>query len=184
MDRTVAEGFEVLAAIASGADAPGVIASRLDLPERTVASHLDALASGGFVRRDGARVVLADRVVGLLDGLVGRIDLLAIAAPIVLETETRLGVVIEVEVPGEYDPSALLGSAPFAVVTGDDGRRIVTCVRDTAAQIACVLRMHVEDDAAAETIAELGDELIAVADAISLRLPRRKDRGPDWRLRS
>jgi DNA-binding transcriptional ArsR family regulator len=183
VDGTVAEGFRVLAAIAAGADAPGLIASRLDLSERAVDSHLESLASEGFVRRDGARVVLADRVIGLLDGLVGRIDLLAIAAPIVLETETRLGLEIEVEVPREPDPRAFVGSAPFAVVAEGGSRQIVACVLDAAAQTACVLRMHV-DGAAPEAIEVLGKELVATADAIGARLPHLKDRGPDWRLRS
>lgn len=172
----------MLAAIAAGADAPGGIASRLDLPEDAVASHLESLASGGFVRRDGGRFVLADRVTGLLDGLLGRVDLLAIAAPIVLETERRLGIGIEVEVPEQPDPRAFVGSGPFAVVEDGSGRRIVACVLDAASQTACVLRMTV-DGAAPEAIEVLGKELVAAADAIAVRLPQLKDRGPDWRLR-
>ena len=182
MDQTVAEGFRVLAAIAAGADAPGAIASELGLSAGAVDSHLASLASGGFVRRDGDRLELGSRAIGLLDGLAGRIDLLAIAAPIVLEAESRLGVAIEVDVPQEHDPRAFVGSAPFAVVEDGGGRRIVACVLDTAEQVACVLRMTIDGDAPG-AIDVLGKELVATADAIALRLPRHKDRGPDWRLR-
>lgn len=183
VDANLAEGFRVLAAIAAGADAPGAIAARLDLPRDAVATHLDALVAGGFVRRDGDRVLLAERTIGLVDGLIGRIDLLAIAAPIVLETESRLGVRIDVVVPEEADPAAVRGSTPFTVVTDADGRRaLVACALDTAGQVACALRMPV-DGVAPEVIEVLGKELVAAADDISVRLPQMKDRGPDWRLR-
>lgn len=58
----------------------------------------------------------------------------------------------------------------------------MACVLDAASQTACVLRMAV-DGAAPEAIEVLGKELVAAADAIAVRLPQLKDRGPDWRLR-
>lgn len=183
VDATVAQGLRVLAAIAAGADASDAIAERLELPRDAVATHVGALVDGGFVRRDGERLVLADRTVGLLDGLLGRTDLLAIAAPIVLEAERRLGVRIDVDVPEVADPVAIRGPSPFALVTDDDGgRALVACALDTAGQVACVLRTPV-DGAAPEEIEVLGKELVVAADAISVRLPQTKDRGPDWFLR-
>lgn len=173
----------MLAAIAAGADVPSAIAAQLDLTDGAVAAHLEALETGGFVRREGDRLVLTERVTGFLDGLVGRIDLLAIAAPIVLETETRLGLRIDLDVPDEHDPAAIRGSEPFALVPhGPDGRALVACVLDTAGKVACVLRMPV-DGVDPATIPVLGKELVVAADAVTVRLPQMKDRGPDFRFR-
>lgn len=183
MDGTVAEGLRVLAAIAAGADAPGAIAARLDLPEDAVASHLEALVAGGFVRHDGGRLALADRLTGLLDGLVGRVDLLAIAAPIVLEAEARLGLRIDVAIADEDASRTARSTGAFAIVADDDGTSsVVTWARDMVGEVACVLRTSV-DGAEPAVLEALGKELAATADAISARLPVRKDRGPDWELR-
>lgn len=176
VDTTVAEGFRVLAAIAAGVDALGTIAARLDLSEDAVASHVESLVAGGFVLRDGGGLVLSGRTEGFLDGLVGRADLLAIAAPTILELERRLGVTIEVTIPEASDPRTILGSAPYVV--GEDARgrqRVLTCVIDTAGQIACALGIPV-DDRTSDEIELLGKELVAAAGRISSLLPQRKDR--------
>jgi len=39
------------------------------------------------------------------------------------------------------------------------------------------------DGTAPEVVEVLGKELVATADAISARIPRQKDRGPDFRFR-
>lgn len=183
MDGSLTDGIGVLAAIAAGADAPDAIASRLRLDSGAVARHLDRLSDAGFVRRDGDRVVLAERVTRLLDGLVGRTDLLAMAAPLVLEAEQWLRVHIDLDVVADVDPRAISGSSPFAVVTTPTGtRNLVAPVLDAAGQIACVLRVAV-DGVAPESVEVLGKELVSTADSITAQLPLVKDRGPNWQLR-
>lgn len=176
LDAIIVEGIRVLGALADGAETREAISALLDLSDDTVRSHLAALTRGRFVQRRGDRFALAARARSLLGALADRTDLLAIAAPIVLEAESRLGVRIDVEVPEEADPSAVRGPSPFAVVTGaDGGRELVACALDTAGQIACVLRIVV-GGAAPEAIGPLGVQLATVAEAISARLPQRKSR--------
>lgn len=176
MERSI-EGFRVLAAIASGAQARDAIAAHLRLPGSEVDAHLATLLEGDFVRLDAGRLLLTDRVTRLLDGLVGRLDLLAIAAPIVLDAERRLEGRIDVEIPSASDAAAVPDRGPFALVTDDHGHRaLLASVLDATGETACILRMRVEG-AAPEAIEVLGSELAAVASTISGQLPRRKDRG-------
>lgn len=183
VDGSLNDGIGVLAAIAAGADDAAAIASRLGVDAGSVADHLDRLSDAGFVHRDGERVTLAERVTRLLDGLVGRSDLLGIAAPVVLEAERRLGVHIDVDIVDQLDPTAISGSSPFAVVgAASGGRDILVPVLDVAGQVACVLRLSVAGTAP-EAVEVLGKELVSTADSISAALPQRKDRGPDWKLR-
>lgn len=181
VDRTVAQGFRVLAAIASGAQEIDALAGRLRLSHDTTARHIESLIRADLVRRDGDRLDLSERATLLLDRLVGRVDLFAIAGPLVGESELLLGIGIDIEVPEAADPRSVRGSAPFAVVMDRHQRpSLVTSVVDAAGQIACVLRLAV-DGLAPEAIEALGGELAALADRISARLPRRKDRKPERR---
>lgn len=174
----IAEGFRVLAAIAAGAHGPAEITARLELRAAPVAVHLDALIAGGFVRRDGDRLVLGERATRLLDRLVGRSDLLEIAWPIVAEAESRLGGRIEIDLPDADDEAGVpYDGTRFSLGKDRSGERaVVAWVLDGYGEAACVLRTRV-DGSPSETIEVLGKELVATADAISARLPRRKHRG-------
>lgn len=176
MAERLEDGFAVLSAIAAGAEGVQAIASHLDLGAAAVAGHLVALEAAGFVRRDGDRIVLGHTIASLLDGLVGRSDLAAIAGPTILEAEGRLGLDIEVEVTAATDPIAVLGGERFAIRTDARGRRqLVACVLDNLDQVACLLRADVEE-APPETIEVLGKELAATAEAITKRLPKVRGR--------
>lgn len=177
MGRGIESAFAVLTAIAEGANDPASIADALSLDERIVATHLDALSAGGFIRSDGGQIALSERLGSLLADLSGRSDLVAIAGPSVLSAEARLGITVTIEIPQEPDPAAVVGAAPFAVTTDAEGRpSLLVCVLDNAGEIACVLRAQV-DGAGPEEIELLGKELVIAADAISSRLPLPKDRG-------
>lgn len=177
MDVRLWHGFAVLTAIASGADEPSEVAATLGLPERSIFDHLESLTAAGFIRREGERLLLTERLTALLGDLAGRSDLVGIAGPTVLDAEARLGVGIEIEVTDEVDPIEVVGHAPFMLRTDAGGRRqVVACVVDHADEIACLLRADVEG-MAPEAIEVIGKELAVAADSIAEHLPRLKDRG-------
>lgn len=180
MDVRLSHGFAVLTAIASGADEPSEVAATLGLPERSIVDHLESLTAAGFIRREGERLLLTERLTALLGDLAGRSDLVGIAGPTVLDAEARLGVRIEIEVTDEVDPIEVVGHAPFMDAGGR--RQVVACVVDHADEIACLLRADVEG-MAPEAIEVIGKELAVAADSIAEHLPRPKDRGRPRRRR-